>query len=151
MTVVRPIREGADARTWATLRHRLWPHASARDLLAEAQTFASRGESPMIAAAFLAEDDSKKPVGFIELSIRPFADGCESRPIPHIEGWYVEPQSRRRGVGRALMQGAEAWARARGFSEIASDTEIGNDVSLDAHANCGFVETERLVKLRKPL
>ncbi len=33
----------------------------------------------------------------------------------------------------------------------ASDTEIDNEASLHAHVRCGFVETERLIKLRKSL
>jgi aminoglycoside 6'-N-acetyltransferase I len=148
---IRSLRNGADARIWAALRRRLWPHASADELLAEAKAFAAKGETPMVAAAFLAEDERKTVVGFIELSIRPFADGCESRPIAHVEGWYIEPHARGRGLGRALMRRAEDWSRKRGFRELASDTEIGNDVSLRAHVGCGFAETERLVKLRKRL
>ena len=134
------------------LRHRLWPRADPAELLAETRAFTAGTVTPLIAAAFFAEDSGEqRMLGFIELSIRAFADGCDSRPIPYIEGWYVEPAVRKTGVGRALMNAAEAWARDRGFSELASDTEIENDASLGAHARCGFVETERLVNLRKPL
>ena len=106
----------------------------------------------MIASAFLAEDTPTNQVfGFIERSIRPFADGCDSRPIAYVEGWYVEPPSRNCGVGRALMRAAEQWARDRGFTELASDTALANEVGYAAHASCGFVETERLIKLRKAL
>lgn len=49
------------------------------------------------------------------------------------------------------MERAESWARERGFSELASDTEIENEISLSVHRSCGFSETERLVKLKKPL
>ncbi|MFY9720743.1 MAG: GNAT family N-acetyltransferase [Candidatus Cybelea sp.] len=80
-----------------------------------------------------------------------FRISVNSAPIPHVEGWYVEPTARTCGVGRALMDCAEAWARDQGFTELASDTEIHNAGSLAAHERCGFVETERLVKLRKPL
>ena len=72
-------------------------------------------------------------------------------PVVHIEGWYVEPTARGRNVGRALMHAAEEWARVRGFSELASDTEIGNEASLSAHERCGFQEVERRIKLRKSL
>jgi aminoglycoside 6'-N-acetyltransferase I len=147
---IRTVRDGADAQAWAALRHRLWPHASATGLLDEAKAFSSSGQIPTVACVFLAEE-APEIVGFIELAIRPFADGCESRPVPYVEGWFVEPHARRRGVGRALMARAEAWARELGFNELASDTEIDNEVSLRAHASCGFVETERLVNLRKPL
>jgi len=105
---------------------------------------------PTIAAVFLADDETT-PLGFIELAVRSFSDGCESMPVPHVEGWYVEPFARGRGIGRALMQAAEDWARDRGFTELASDTEPWNERSIAAHARCGFRETERLVKFCKTL
>lgn len=133
------------------MRHRLWPHADAGDLLNEAHTFVADANDSTIDAVFVAAEAGSQPAGFIELSIRDFADGCDSMPIPHIEGWYVEPAARRNGVGRDLMRAAEAWARERGFTEIASDTEVENVDSQHAHARCGFEETERLVKFRKAL
>jgi aminoglycoside 6'-N-acetyltransferase I len=105
-----------------------------------------------IAAAFAAWGEAgARALGFVELAIRPFADGCASRPVAHVEGWYVEADVRGRGLGRALLSAAETWARARGFTELASDTEVQNDGSLAAHLRCGFLETQRLIKFRKPL
>jgi aminoglycoside 6'-N-acetyltransferase I len=132
------------------MRVALWPEISAAALVAEAEAFAEGDAVTTVSVVFLAEEQ-ERVVGFIELLIRPFADGCDSAPIPHVEGWYVEPAARTRGVGRALMGRAEAWARDQGFTELASDTEIHNAGSLAAHERCGFVETERLIKLRKPL
>jgi aminoglycoside 6'-N-acetyltransferase I len=146
---VRAVEEG-DAAVWAELRARLWPHARARELAVEVRDFLTGVGTDLISAAFIAEEPGA-PLGFLELSIRPFADGCDSRPIPHVEGWYVVPFARGRGVGRALMESAEQWARFKGFIELASDTEIHNDGSLAAHVSCGFVETERLIKFRKRL
>jgi aminoglycoside 6'-N-acetyltransferase I len=132
------------------MRARLWRAADAEELAAEADAFLNGREVPTIAAVFLAEEDGV-PLGFLELATRAFSDGCDSMPVPHVEGWYVEPSARRRHVGSALMEAAETWARDRGFSELASDTEPWNDASLAAHARIGFQETERLVKLRKVL
>jgi len=140
----------ADADAWAALRSRLWPDADPASLLAETRAFLAGDDVDVLAAAFLATGASG-PIGFVELSIRPFADGCASRPVPHVEGWFVEEPARGRGIGRALMTSAEAWARARGFTELASDAELDNEGSLRAHTGCGFVETERLVKFRKAL
>jgi aminoglycoside 6'-N-acetyltransferase I len=147
--VVRSIRRG-EAEQWAALRGRLWPAADGDDLTREALSFLEGRNVPAISAAFIAEDENV-PLGFLELAIRPFSDGCDSMPVPHVEGWYVEGFARGRGVGRALMEAAENWARERGFVELASDTEIHNEPSLAAHARCGFHETERLVKFRKML
>jgi aminoglycoside 6'-N-acetyltransferase I len=146
---VRPI-SADDAHMWATMRARLWRAADAQELAAEADVFLRGDNIPTIAAVFLAEDDAS-PLGFLELAVRSFSDGCDSMPVPHVEGWYVEPNARGRGVGRALMQAAEDWSRSHGFTELASDTEPWNNASLAAHARCGFQETERLVKLRKIL
>lgn len=140
-----------EGEKWAGLRKRLWPHADIDQLSAEAIAFLSGTPVPTIAGAFIAEDESATPLGFLELAIRSFSDGCESMPVPHVEGWYVEPFARRRGVGRALMQHAESWAREHGFTELASDTEPWNNASIAAHAQCGFEETERLIKFRKSL
>ena len=58
--------------------------------------------------------------------------------VPHVEGWYVEPFARGQGIGRALMEAAAEWSRDHGFVELASDSDLGNDGSLDAHAHCGI-------------
>lgn len=147
--MIRPF-EARDAAAWAAMRQQLWPHADAGELLDETAVFAGGGDS-FINAVFIAEDESQRTVGFVELSIRDFANGCDSMPIPFVEGWYVEPFARRRGFGRSLMSAAEDWARERGFSELASDTEVENVASQDAHGACGFEETERLITFRKSL
>ena len=131
------------------MRDRLWPHAGAAELAREAQAFVAGANVPTVDAVFLA-DDGGIPIGFIELAIRPFSDGCDSQPVPHVEGWYVEPFARGRGVGRALMAG-ERWARERGFVELALDAEVENVDSLHAHEACGFAEVERIIKFRKAL
>ncbi len=105
----------------------------------------------MLDAVFLAESDRAEPLGFLELSVRAFSDGCDSMPVPHVEGWYVEATARATGVGRALMRAAEEWARTRGFTELASDSELENSAAQRAHMACGFAEVDRLVKFRKVL
>ncbi len=92
-----------------------------------------------------------KPVGFIELALRPYATSCDSSPVPYVEGWFVEANDRARGIGKALMQIAETWARDGGFTELASDALLDNDASLRAHLRCGFAVTQRMVMFRKSL
>lgn len=140
-----------DVTAWAAMRGRLWPDADVAALAAEAQAFVARNGNSLLDAVFLAEDDAAQALGFIELHVREFVDGCDSMPVPHIEGWYVEPFARGTGVGRALVQAAETWARDRGFTELGSDALAENEPSQRAHAACGFAETERLVMFRKPL
>jgi aminoglycoside 6'-N-acetyltransferase I len=147
---IRPL-EIRNVQDWATMRGALWPAADVADLLDEANAFATGASESHVDAVFVAEDGALQTIGFVELSIREFADGCDSMPIPHIEGWYVEPSARGQGVGAALLRAAEAWARERGFTEMASDTEVENVASQRAHAALGYEETERLVKFRKSL
>lgn len=139
----------SDTDAWAKMRAQLWPGADA-ELEREAHDFNRGLPIPTITVVFIAENAGER-VGFLELSVRSFSDGCESMPVPHVEGWYVQSHARGAGVGRSLMQAAEAWSRARGFTELASDTEVHNAASLQAHQHCGFEEVERLIKLRKPL
>ncbi len=147
--LIRSVRPD-DAAAWALVRSRLWRSADADELAAEARAFLEGRPIPTIAAVFIAEEEATA-FGFLELAVRSFSDGCESMPVPHVEGWYVEPFARGKGVGRALMDSAEGWARERGFTELASDTEPWNEGSIAAHARCGFRETERLVKFCKTL
>jgi aminoglycoside 6'-N-acetyltransferase I len=147
---IRPI-EARDAAAWARMRARLWPRAERDELVRETGAFAAGEGETMLAAVFLAEDDRATPLGFIEIAVRAFSDGCESMPVPHVEGWFVEAFARGRGIGRGLMSAGEVWATAQGFNELASDTEVHNASSQRAHEACGFEEVDRLVKFRKKL
>lgn len=82
--------------------------------------------------------------GFISLSLRPWAEGCESTPVPYIEGWWVAPDLRRAGVGRALFEAVELWCRDHGYDELGSDVEVDNTASLEAHQALGFEPTLQL-------
>ena len=131
------------------MRDALWPeggtHGHAREV---EEFFAGRLQMPL--AVLLATDDGSA-VGFAELSIRAYAEDCVTDRVAYLEGWYVVPEARRRGVGRALVAAAERWALAQGCSEFASDAIIDNEVSAAAHRALGFVETVRIRCFRKPL
>lgn len=100
---------------------------------------------------FVAVRQEGNLVGFLEASLRKYADGCETSPVGYIEGWFVEADVRLSGVGRQLVEAAEAWARQRGCTEIASDCELDNLVSFQAHLACGYEETGRIIQFRKSL
>ena len=89
--------------------------------------------------------------GFVSFSIRPWGNGCDARPVPYVEGWWVAPALRRGGVGRALIAAVEQWAKMCGFRELGSDAQLDNKIGRDAHAAVGFEETERMVFFRKKL
>ncbi len=91
-------------------------------------------------------------VGFVEVGLRSAADGCDwARAVGYIEGWYVAESYRRRGVGAQLIAAAENWAREQGCTEMASDTQIDNTQSLQAHLRLGYEIAERSILFRKRL
>lgn len=89
--------------------------------------------------------------GFLEATLRLGAEGCDSSPVGYIEGWYVDADLRRTGVGGALVRAAEEWARGLGCVEMASDTEVENAASQTAHEHLGYETVEKLVHFRKRL
>jgi aminoglycoside 6'-N-acetyltransferase I len=89
--------------------------------------------------------------GILEAGTRKYAENAETSPVGYIEGWYVDEDLRGQGIGRALVQAAEDWARSQGFAEMGSDTWLENEVSIQAHLKLGYEETERLVHFIKKL
>jgi aminoglycoside 6'-N-acetyltransferase I len=136
-----------DRPAWVRLRESLWP-GSLSEHDSETRTyFRDRLEAPIV---LVAETDGRV-VGFLELDFRKYAPGCRSSPVAFIEGWHVEPAFQRRGIGRALVDVAEARARAMGHDEIASDTDVGNADGIAAHRALGYEEVERVVCFRRSL
>jgi len=142
---VRPATP-ADLPAWYALRVQLWPDATTPTDRADMTEFLNDA----VWSILLAEADGQV-VGFLEASLRDYAEGCDTAPVGYIEGWFVAEAYRRRGVGAALVRAAEAWARSQGCTEMASDAELHNLLSHRAHAALGYEEVERVVLFRKTL
>ena len=143
---IREIRD-SDQPDWVRLREALWPGSLSDHDEETRKYFALRSTALLV---FVAEAEGRI-VGFLELDFRPYAPGCSSSPVPFLEGWYVEPAWQRRGIGRALVEAAEARAREMGYMEIASDAEMDNAHGIAAHRGVGFEEVERIVCFRRSL
>jgi aminoglycoside 6'-N-acetyltransferase I len=132
-----------DTAAWLRMRQALWPeegdptHADEID-----RYFAGPVREPL--EVLLAIDEGGNAIGFAELSIRNYAEDCVTDRVGYLEGWYVEPGARRHGVGRALVEAAERWARAQGCLEFGSDALIDNEISAAAHRALGFEETAQI-------
>jgi aminoglycoside 6'-N-acetyltransferase I len=147
MTVtVRAIVLG-DRAEWHRMRRALWGDCPDDQQVREMEEIRASD----IETAFFAERAGGGLCGFVEASVRPWAEGCETRPVGYIEGWYVDEDVRGQGVGRALVEAAEDWARSKGCRQMASDALIDNAVSIEAHARLGYREVERLVLFAKDL
>ena len=137
--LIRPV-EARDRVEWLRMRQTLWTDDDTLEAGVDAH-FASPKSDVIV---FVAEDAGKL-LGFAEVGTRAYAEGCETSPVGFLEGWFVEEHARGSGVGRALVQAAETWARNRGLTEFGSDTWLENEASIRAHQAIGFVVTERLV------
>lgn len=145
------IRETADPsdRQWLILRAEFFPEDQPGEHASFLAGVAAQGKGFQ---AFIAEDESGTPLGFAEVAIRTdFVNGCDHRPALFLEGIFVRPEARRRGVAHALIRAASHWGGEREIHEFASDVFIDDDRSLAAHRALGFEETERVVYFRKEL
>ena len=136
--IVRPAT-AADHPGWSAMRRRLWPDCEPAEL---------EREPPLI--GLVAEADGRL-VGFAEASVRDYAEGAPAGPAAYLEGIWVEPDWRRRGVARALLGAVEGWARREGLTHLGSDALLANETSHRWHAAAGFAEVERLVVFGKAL
>lgn len=143
---VRPVQE-SDLQEWFRLRQMLWDELSEEEHHDEMLDIYAHTDSQLVLVA----EREGRLVGFLEASIRPFVEDCHTDHVGYLEGWFVEREFRRYGIGSGLVRGAERWARKKGCTEMASDAEVGNDLSLEAHLKLGYAETSRLVHLRKDL
>jgi aminoglycoside 6'-N-acetyltransferase I len=143
---IRNARPG-DRAEWLRMRKALWEDCPDEQQVRETEEIQASDTEEV----FVIERPDGGLSGFLEASIRSWAIGCDSRPVGYVEGWYVDPDMRRPGEGRALVEAAEAWARARGCRQMASDAELWNTVSHQAHEALGYEETVRPVLFKKDL
>ena len=144
---IRPLDEG-DLAEWLRLRMRLWDESNEDDHKDEMVDIIEHADSQLVVVA---DTGGGQLAGFLEASIRTHVEDCETENVGYLEGWYVEESFRQLGIGSRLVEYAEQWARQKGCTEMASDAEVDNAVSLQAHLRLGYAETSRLVHLRKEL
>jgi aminoglycoside 6'-N-acetyltransferase I len=134
---------------WLALREALWPEVGRAGHLEE---IAAQLQDREGGAAFLAADARGHLVGLAEAAVRrDHVNGTESSPVAFLEGIYVAPEHRRRGVATRLVEAVAAWGRDRGCRELASDALLDNAESHAFHRAIGFAETERVVFFRREI
>ena len=140
------IATSEDREEWAQLRRLLFPDCPLERHLLEIGLLMA-GQGIVALACVLGEI-----AGFAEVSVRAdHVEGTRSSPVPYLEGWFDKEAHRGQGIGRALLDFVEQWARERGYTELASDAEIENAASVKLHGRLGFKEVGRSVHFVKPL
>ena len=135
-----------DKAEWFNMRKGIWPDAHDDYMRFDMEDILASDKDTVLFALV-----DGKSVGMIEVSIREYGEGCETSPVGYIEGWFVYPDFRGKGISGVLTQAAENWARGKGCTEMASDTWLGNEASIRAHLKHGYFEVERLVHFVKRL
>jgi aminoglycoside 6'-N-acetyltransferase I len=148
--LVRPAT-AADTGVLAEMFVRLWPDSPREEHRRELVSVLQSGMNGTLPATVLvAQGNDGLLTGFLQVGLRSHADGCDaSHPVGFVEGWFVQEESRHQGVGKALLRAAETWSRQHGCREMASDTWIGQDESIQAHQGTGFEVVDRCVHFRK--
>ena len=137
----------ADAETLAGMAAALFHHEDVQALRVEFAALAQDKE----AACFLAEECGAA-VGFAQCQLRhDYVEGTQTSPVGYLEGIFVWPEFRHRGLAKQLLGACESWAKEKGCMEFASDCELGNDASLNFHLSMGFTEVNRIVCFTKTL
>lgn len=142
---IRPATR-ADYDEWLRMRRTLWPDCGvARGRLEMREQLSD----PKKFGVLVLEVGEGRLGGFVELALRDGVDGAAREITAFLEGWYVDRAWRGQGWGRKLIRAAEAWARARGMVELASDAELWNKRGIAAHGAMGFRESGRVVQFLK--
>lgn len=144
--VIRPAKN-SEAAEVAPMLGALWDDCPPEECL----QIARMGTGSEAAAPILVAEIEGGFIGFLYLDVRSYAEGCVTKPVPYIEGWWVREGFRGNGIGRRLVEAAEQWAIDQGYKEMGSDAELDNEGSIAAHKALGFLAAKPIVTFSKKL
>ena len=123
---------------WAEMCVELWPDLTIDSVL-------RMNHEGLFKNEFLYYEENK-PAAFLSLSVRSdYVEGTDSSPVGYIEGLFVKPEFRRKGIAEKLIEHAKVWSRKYGCTELGSDCVLDNTGSQAFHKDVGFTEANRLV------
>jgi GNAT superfamily N-acetyltransferase len=100
------------------------------------------------ARVWVAESAEGRILGWIHL----FGNRLlESDPDAEIGGLVVHEAARGRGVGRALVAAAEAWASERGYTVVSVRSNVIRKDAHEFYKGLGYEPTKSQFKFRKKL
>ena len=119
----------------------LWPDNDFEELKEEIIHLMANGKN-----VFLLSIIDENIVGFIHMSIRTdYVEGSSTSPVAYVEGIYVKPDYRYKGIGKQLLARGEESAKSKACKEIASDILYDNTDSYNFHTKVGFKDANRLI------
>ena len=148
---VRPFRP-EDRPFLARIASRMHPGqtASPRDPEALDQFFSHLGDREFLTkpgAQALVATIGDQPCGLI--SFYPDKDYFTDHPRAYVDNLVVAEESERKGVGRALLDFVECWAREHGFREVVLDVFAGNHGAIAFYERQGYRPDH--IRMAKPL
>ncbi|MEO7086521.1 MAG: GNAT family N-acetyltransferase [Gemmatimonadaceae bacterium] len=108
----------------------------------EWSTRLSNGVTSPLNFPSVAECDGRA-VGLMWTRVEP-----EDRSLAMLYQVWVDPEYRRHGVGRALLDAAVSWARSAGVTTIALSVANGPRSALEFYKSAGFVVSGEPLPLR---
>lgn len=117
---IHPVRP-VDSEDWQRLRNLLWDDEEDGHEYEIERYFLGKLIEPN--EVLIARTPDGRAVGHIELSVRRNLRRLPGRNTGYVEGLYIEPAHRHRGLVVMLLRAGERWARERGCSAFASDRE----------------------------
>jgi ribosomal protein S18 acetylase RimI-like enzyme len=148
---IRPYRTD-DQSLLARVAPRMHPGqtASPRDPETLDRFFAELGEGTFLtkpgARAFVATLDGQ-PCGLT--SFYPDTDYFTDHPRAYVDSLAVAQECEGKGIGRALLDYVERWARDRGYREVILDVFVGNRRAIGFYERQGYQPDH--IRMAKPL
>lgn len=90
---------------------------------------------------------SGEPQGIV--AVHPDIDYFTGHRRAFVDILVVAPEAERRGIGRALLDHVEQWAREHGCLEVVLDVFVGNDGAKTFYERCGYQPDH--VRMVKPV
>ena len=92
-------------------------------------------------ALFVAEA-AREVAGFLMAVVEQYSDDHIKAPFVTVQFLAVEESFKRKGVGKALMEAAEAWARSKGVFTMDLIVWTSNEPARSLFAKQGFIALE---------
>jgi aminoglycoside 6'-N-acetyltransferase I len=136
-----------DFDDWVSMGLALWPNHTQEEIEKEFSDLMLSDNN----ATFICKDN-EYCVAFINLSLHnEYVHGAKSYPVAYVEGIYVKPEYRKKGIAQELIRIAEKWGLKKGCIELASDAELDNIDSQEFHKKLGFNEVNKFISYIKSI